>query len=251
MTVPETTIMSVPHFLHELEAYPSELYWIFRGQSDDSWPLIPKAGRIGYFHVEKSDSTYEGFPPRDICRFNYWREQAVAYQQTLPSNDFECLALAQHYGLATRLLDWSTNPLVALYFAVECCSASQGVVYCFGPKDIIRSSDCKLTSVDRIAEYIPPPFDRRITAQSGVFTYHPHPQSPIVLGDCYSELGEMRPEHGKNMFRLLIPSKLKPAIKRRLVDLGISRRSLFPDLDGLSAFINSETTPHSSLMQSR
>jgi len=175
-SVPETTVTSVPRFLHELEAYPSSLYWVFRGQADVSWALVPKAGRAGYYLREKHEPPQHGLPPRDICRFNYWREQAVAYNLTLPTNDFECLALAQHYGLATRLLDWTTNPLVALFFAVECCSETQGVVYCFGPETIIQSSVCTLASVDRIAMYIPPPFDRRITAQSGVFTFHPHPQ---------------------------------------------------------------------------
>lgn len=113
-SVPETTVTSVPRFLHELEAYPSSLYWVFRGQADVSWALVPKAGRAGYYLREKHEPPQHGLPPRDICRFNYWREQAVAYNLTLPTNDFECLALAQHYGLATRLLDWTTNPLVAL-----------------------------------------------------------------------------------------------------------------------------------------
>lgn len=66
--------------------------WIFRGQADILWPLIPKAGRAEF----RNDN--------DLGRFNAWRSRALAHG-LLPDNDWECLAIAQHYGLATRLLD--------------------------------------------------------------------------------------------------------------------------------------------------
>ena len=89
--------------LHQLvECHPSEagLGWIFRGQADASWPVVPLAGRPEY-----NTGT-------ELGRFREWRTRAIAYADSIPENDWEALALAQHHGLAARLLDWTHNPLI-------------------------------------------------------------------------------------------------------------------------------------------
>lgn len=80
--------------------------WIFRGHSDPAWRLVPKGGR-------------PPFLGRDKELFESWKRRALEYLTMRPNSDWDWLAIAQHHGLATRLLDWTTNPLNAAYFAVR------------------------------------------------------------------------------------------------------------------------------------
>lgn len=236
----EVEISTIPHFLVEIARYPN-ICWMYRGQADVVWPLVPKAGRPEYFLPPFRGSDAGRFPPRDIARFYYWRELAVAVRKDLPVNDFECLAYAQHYGLATRLLDWSTNPLVALFFAVDAVSSSDGAVYCYCADGHIRSKDCNVETLSAVGRYSPPPFDARILLQAGVFSYHPIPQTPLAPGPITREVDLLRPADGLNLCRFRVPADMKVLLKQSLSEIGINRKSLFPDLDGLSDFVNWET----------
>lgn len=201
--------------------------YLFRGQADSSWALLPKAGRKEFFLPDN----------RDLGRFWSWKRMAIAYS-SLPSSDLEQLALAQHHGLATRLLDWTMNPLVACFFACSEQNNKDGAVYMYETPDGIVSEE---TSLDLLKQYhdvfgfLPKSISSRVLNQKGVFTVHCEASEGI-------KVKESRVFKGKpNLLVLTIPAKLKLDVIKHLEDYGIDKSVLFPDLDGLSAHINTKT----------
>jgi hypothetical protein len=201
--------------------------WWFRGQASDQWDLLPKAGRPGYYLPEN----------RDLGRFNEWVRQAVAHGP-LPSSEPERLALAQHHGLATRLLDWSTNPLVACFFACFELGEEDGAVFIAESPAayLVHEMTCKqLEKHTGVYGFIPNAISPRVINQRGLFTVH---------CDAAQHL-EVRPSRIDtalpSIVKLVIPSQLKFQVVRLANDYGIDRSMLFPDLDGLAWHINFDT----------
>lgn len=241
MKPPEFQFVGLAEYVQLLQRFPASVEWMYRGQSDISWPLCPKAGRSEYYIEANSYWAGLGQTSCDLGRFDTWRQQAVAFYERLPENDFECLALAQHFGLATRLLDWSSNPLVALFFASEGGGESDGVVHCYLPQQIVVPKGATPAGLSNVAAYQPRPFDRRILVQGGMFTFHPEPREPlqpvVIDDDHFRELTKV----DVNLVAVRVRADTKRILQRQLDEVGVNRKTLFPDLEGLSEFVNWKT----------
>jgi len=191
---------------------------VFRGVSHEQYELIPKVGRSKRYSRELEDSMLWEFKIR-----------ARPYVVEEPTNDWEWLILAQHHGLPTRLLDWSYNPLVALFFSVKQPHRSASAVYAFYrssamDEDGMSDHQGRLIppmEVDHVHRIRPPHIDRRIEAQSGEFTIHPKPTQP--MRDRY-------------LMKFVIPGGLRRRFKHILYKYGVHEAALFPDLDGQARF---------------
>lgn len=190
---------------------------IYRGIKSVKFPLIPKIGRI---EPPKSMGSRES-NEKEILRL--FKERALRFIDFMPASDWDWLALGQQYGLPTRLLDWTDNPLVACYFAVEEACEDDSVIYAYQNESYIDVE--KHTDPFRypeIGKFIPRHISPRITNQGGLFTIHPKPYEPF---------------ESRDMQKIVIPNSIRPMLRQTLNRYGVDRFALFPSLDGLSAHI--------------
>jgi FRG domain len=199
------------------------LMWIYRGQSKSEWTLVPKAGRVPYSSKN------------DLLRLNEWKQNAWPYIKDKPDSEWDWLALAQHYGFATRLLDWTYNPLIALYFCVTENEDSDGCVYMYMPEIYVDKSldPIKFDGHDLIAGFKPPLIDIRIKSQSAMFTFHGIPKNEIIAKPL-----QQIPLEGDNLYKIDISKKAKQFIKIEIDMYGINDDLIFPGLEGVSKYMN-------------
>jgi hypothetical protein len=225
---------------------------VYRGHRDFTWKLLSKIARPPF-------NAPEAFiqKPRDKSAernlYLFFRDHSAALMPAWVSQgnpkevSWRILVMGQHHGLTTRLLDWTLNPLVALFFAVEgspepckCAKPTEcdgkfhdaSILVLKGRRAFTveglaaatKNEEAPLYKYDdRVGILRPPMISPRIVAQGSMFTIQENPGTEIdadhVFRIAYQKRGEFRD---------------------RLNDLGINRRVLFPDLDGIAEFLRWE-----------
>ncbi len=189
--------------------------WSFRGQTDASWKLLPKAGR--YPFTERSDHE----------AFDYWKFCAVEHYPSPPESEWEWLAVAQHHGLATRLLDWSYNPLVAAFFAVRESRDTDALLAAVRFREQANIGVDDPMEFSGVGRFTSRRVVSRIARQSGTFTIHGPPTVGVDADEVECELQSF-----------LIAKEYRQELLRELEHLYVHEAALFPDLDGLSSYVN-------------
>jgi hypothetical protein len=216
----EHNIQSAKELFSTLDDMKGSRAWAFRGQSNSNWKLLPKSGRSEF----ASKYGPLGFSEESI--FEAWKRYAGHYINQTPIDEWDWLALAQHHGLATRLLDWTKNPLNAAFFATETNVREEAAIYAFkvSKRDMIK--DENPFSVRNVKVYYPRGITSRIISQRGIFTISGSPTSPIEdnLGD--------------RLHKFIISEAAISDIKSSLELFGINSLSIYQDLDSLSKYLN-------------
>lgn len=103
---------------------------LFRGHGNEEWSIIPSSQRGG---TKRAITDYDAL--------GEWILAASPFAVPRPQNQTEWLALAQHYGIATPMLDWTYNPLAALFFACEMVGDNPGCVLMLDTENLKIAAD--------------------------------------------------------------------------------------------------------------
>lgn len=239
-TYPEVkSVAELISFLSYMRSEVKEIAW-FRGQRNAAWNVEP-----GIFRKEHRGSE------RNLT--NRFRSRAGTRYDNLPNYDDLALwlSLMQHYGLPTRLLDWSRSPLVAVYFALEsyiysnAAQPEDAAIWILRPHTLNRkelAEDVTPSIEAHICEdFIGPAFshryeetqgvlaamaaehDLRMFVQQGCFTIHSDP-TPL----------DVRPGHEEYLSKLIIPKDSVREMAHQIDICGFRKGDIFPDLQNLS-----------------
>jgi hypothetical protein len=232
---------------------------VYRGLANRGWDLAAGLMRLG-----------PGYPALETPTLRALRKYA-RHDDVPGDSEWSWLALAQHHGLPTRLLDWTYSPFVALHFVTEDAltqhaagAATDGVIWCVdlarvherlpGSLQAILDRDnsyafttemldeavAPLESFDGLApdEFVaffqPPSLDERIVNQFAFFALMSHPRADR---GPWLTLDQWLQRHPDLCWRIIIPAALKPQARDILDQINIAERVLYPGVDALSRWL--------------
>lgn len=204
---------------------------IFRGQRKYR-PLLPGISR---------NSSKNTILINEKILFEKFKKEAECCLHRLPETDWDWLVVAQHHGLPTRLLDWSHDPYVALWFAIERAHKidSKPEVWSLKPEktDIISSLDKAIPFMGKRTKIFNTSFSiPRIRAQKGCFSLFKY------VGNSSKGFAPLERNiylrKGLERFRLA-PYSVKE-ISKQLTNLSYTKNTLFPDIDEIAKRVTAE-----------
>ncbi|ENM3991984.1 FRG domain-containing protein [Vibrio cholerae] len=151
-------------------------------------------------------------------------------------DDWHAIVKAQHHGLKTRCLDWTSNPMVALWFACSNSSEIDSYVYMLVADRAALPDKTKSPFEQEHVCILQPNYESpRVSAQHGWLTVHNYSNGQFTpLEDSEDE--QMW------LCEYLIPQRIKAEILISLDRCGINQSTIFPDLDGLCGYLNRKFT---------
>ena len=217
-------------------------FW-FRGHADFGWTLTPSALR---YKTAKERNKALGL----LADFKRYAKIKLPNLQK-PDDELEWVQLGRHYGLPTRLLDWTRNAAIALFCASRQAGHADGAVFVLNPSDLNRQADERLksprvfdahTDAERIRRYLTLSGNRdsrgiktiainpvwnseRILLQQGTFTLHGARDFTLTL------------EQAPSLVCLRVPSTSKEALLRELERAGINEMSIFPEAEHMCQYL--------------
>lgn len=237
------SISNLITFLKKQRKKFDEDMW-FRGQSDIDWTLSP-----GILRLSKNTS--------ESSLLTRFKQSAAMLINKSTKDDFDWLFLMQHYGVPTRLLDWSESPLAALYFAVqdEQNDSKDGALWLLKPTELNKIANISTSEKNFIPSFDDEELENysvktlsqnprnklapiatiatrnstRIQAQLGVFTIHHLDNKPIEDFCTNSEV-----------IKLKIPATSKAKLREELSLLEVNKFTLFPELSSIGEILKNK-----------